>query len=184
MNVTLSMPTVLVVSALLLGACAPGKEPTPTPPDEAVTDPGRVSVSAIVDDDVVVVEATAPEIADQGVMAHRVEVTWQGDAPVTLDDARLTLHASGDPHGDLVVSGRGCGAQWDDQRGELLQPCTSDLEIIELAPGETHPYPATIHPEVGPLRLLPGTYEVVERIGWESAGERGEFSATLTYVVE
>jgi hypothetical protein len=170
------------VAALLMAACAPGHEPSPTPA-EAVTDPERTAIEVAVDDELASATASIAQAGD-GTLDHTVEVTWHGDAPVTLDDARFTHHQVGEPGGDLVLAGRGCGADWDAETEEVIHICTMDLQIIELAPGEAHAYPVRIHPEVGPLRLRPGTYRVQETVGWRQDGERGSFTISLTYEVQ
>jgi hypothetical protein len=110
------------------------------------------------------VEATAIRRQNQ-VLVHGVRVTWRGQEAVRLDDARFTHHVQGE-RGDLVTAGRGCGADWDAQAGRVTHICTADLRIVDLRPGGSYEYPIRVHPEVGPLRLAPGTYVVDEVIRW------------------
>ena len=154
----------------------------------------RISVTAQVlgTDPRISAEATELAERDGGVWRHDVVVTWDGDDPVVLDDARFVHHVKG-PDGSLVIAGRGCGAQWEGD--ELMQACTADLQIIRLDPGGSHPYPVAIHTSVGPLRLTPGIYIVDETIGWWDQSQLGEggipsgqsmgsFVVRLTYTVE
>lgn len=182
----------LVVGVVAFGMLAMACDSSSTgTPDETV----NVTVSAeVIATDLRVIVATTPivqiDTAD-GPLSHEVVVTWDGDEPIVLDDARFTHHIEGD-HGDLVTAGRGCGVQWE---GELLQACTADLQIIRLEPGEQHAYPVQIHAEVGPLTLGPGTYVLEETISYwtgDSIGENGipsgeadgSFVIRLTYEVE
>ena len=173
-----------MLAATLLGACSDAD------PDDEMT----VTVRAELVDDRVPARVEASTIREDGqLFAHDVLVTWEGEQPVVLDDARFTHHiATSDA--DLVIAGRGCGAQWDEETDQLLQACTADLQIIRLGPGETHAYPVRVYPEVGPLRLRGGTYVAEETIAWWTAvdgalepgrGEpSGSFTIRLTYEVE
>lgn len=157
--------------------------------DNGETPSVSVRAEVVEADAPVAVEATAVRETEEGLLAHGVRVTWQGDEAARLDDARFTHHATaGDS--DLVTAGRGCGAQWDDGAGQLLQACTADLQLIDLRPGETHEYPVRVYREVGPLRLEAGTYVVDEVIGWRPVNEnppgdvQGRFIVRLTYEAE
>jgi hypothetical protein len=146
-----------------------------------------------------IVEAGAPASVaaanlreEDGLIAHEVRVTWNGDGPAFLDDARFTHHVTSNG-GDLVLSGRGCGADYDEESRQAVFPCTADLQIVRLEPGGTHAYPVRIHPEVGPLKLEAGTYVVEQQVSWwrAEAGEQfpnrdpdGMFTISLTYTVE
>jgi hypothetical protein len=159
------MRAAVLIMAGLLAACG-------TP---AVDDPEAITVT------VEVVEADAPVsvsvtdlIRQDGLLRHAVRVTWEGDGPAVLDDARFTHRVSGDD-GVLLVAGRGCGWNWFDDMEELAGVCTDDLQIIEVAPGGSHEYPVAIHPEVGPARLGPGTYVVEEPVAWALRDEEQEF---------
>jgi hypothetical protein len=171
-------PLVACLFTFALAACEPVAEPA-----DPVRDPARISITIEVDDPIVAVSLSQLEPADGGTLAHEVIVTWQGGAQAILDDARFTHHVNG-LNGDLVLAGRGCGADWDEERQMVLHICTQDLLIVELEPGESHAYPVRIHPEVGSLALTPGSYLVEETIGWEQDGEQGEFTVVLTYDVE
>jgi hypothetical protein len=139
------------------------------------------------------VEATGIREAEGGLLAHEVRVTWNGDGDAILDDARFTHHARGQGGGDLVLAGRGCGADWDAERGEVTHPCTADLRVVRLAPGETHAYPVFVYPAVGPLRLDRTRTYVVEEVirWWDASGSEGpappegdpagQFTVRLTY---
>jgi hypothetical protein len=158
----------VTVSALLVLAACGEDDPG------AVDSPDRVRVRAELIDapEGFSVEVSPVEDANGG-LRHEVSVTWDGEGEVVLDDARFGHHVD-DPAGDgaLVTSGRGCGAEWDEENRHVLHICTADLQIIALQPGETHNYPVVIYPEVGPLRLLAGTYVIDEEIAWwRSNGE-------------
>lgn len=146
-----------------------------------------IEVSAtIVETGVPVTVATTPVTTNtEGQPSHGVRVTWNGATAATLDDARFTHHVT-DGEGDLVTAGRGCGADWNADSGEVVHFCTADLQIVNLAPGETHEYPVRIYRDVAPLALEPGTYVLDETIGWEpsAGGTRQEFTLRLTYTVE
>jgi len=156
-----------------------------------------ISVEVIGADLPIAVSATEPVRDGEGQLRHGVVVSWQGEVEIGLDDARFTKHIEG-RDGDLIVAGRGCGAQWDE--GELsgtqvLIVCTRDLRPIRLTPGERHEYPVVIYPEVGPRSLGRGTYVTEETIRWwrldgtdpwfyPAAGqEEGSFVVRLTYEV-
>jgi hypothetical protein len=137
------------------------------------------------------IAVTTPVLNESGLLHHNVRATWNGDDAAFLADARFTHHAANG--GDLVTTGRGCGADWDEELRQVIHPCTADLQIVRLEPGDTHAYPVWIHQEVGPLALEPGTYVVEERIGyWEAppgvtnpdfSQPDGEFRVRLTYTV-
>ncbi|MCC7366222.1 MAG: hypothetical protein IT303_17830 [Dehalococcoidia bacterium] len=127
-----------------------------------------------------------------GHLAHELRVSWAGEAAVVFEDARFVHHVEqGDGH--LVLAGRGCGAQWDDERDLVLQACTADLQLIRVEPGRDHAYPLMVFPEVGPLRLRAGTYVVEEAIDWWDSPvdspfalpdtPTGTFTIRLTYTV-
>ncbi len=156
----------------------------------------EVSLTAEVVDPGVPVTAsvTGPEEGDEGRIRFGVVIDWDGDEPIVLSDSRFTGHLESPDGGDLVMAGRGCGAQWNDDGG-LMQACTADLQIISLDPGGSHEYPVVVWPEVGPLRLEPGTYEADETVQWwggdaldEQGFPRGEASGSfvvhLTFTVE
>jgi hypothetical protein len=131
------------------------------------------------------VQATDVRPDERGLLIHGVRVQWRGGEPARLDDARFTHHIESSD-GDLVTSGRGCGADWDPETRRVVHICTADLQLIDLLPGETHEYPVRIHPEVGPLRLERGNYIVEEVIAWSPLPEptpRGRFTVRLTYEV-
>ena len=128
---------------------------------------------------------TTPVTMADGRYSHGVRVTWNGTGTATLDDARFTHQVvAEDGTGDLITTGRGCGANWNESSGEVFIACTADLQIIELDPGEAHQYPVTITPSIGPKQLEPGTYIVDEPIAWQPAsGTGGQFTIRLTYTV-
>ena len=128
---------------------------------------------------------TPVTMSADGRYSHGVRVTWNGTGTATLDDARFAHHVvAEDGPGDLVTTGRGCGASWNESSGEVVIICTADFQIIELKSGETHQYPVTITPSVGPRQLEPGTYIVDEPISWQpSSGTGGQFTVRLTYTV-
>src|SRR5690606_35988848 len=126
----------------------------PTPPLEIGVEAAVVEAGAPVS-----VAATDVVEGEDGLPAHSVAVTWNGESTANLEDARFTHHVTAeDGEGDLVIAGRGCAPHWEDER--VVHVCTDDLRIVELAPGETHEYPVRITPELGPLTLAPGTYIV------------------------
>lgn len=139
------------------------------------------------------VEATPIRDAEGGLLTHEVRVTWNGDREVVLDDARFTRHARGQGGGDLVIAGRGCGADWDAERRVVTHPCTTDLQIVRLGPAESHAYPVRLFPAIGPLRLdRTRAYVVEEVVRWWDAGRgdgpmppegdpAGQFTVRLTY---
>ncbi len=139
-----------------------------------------------------IVEAGAPvsvistpvTLAD-GRYSHGVRVTWRGTGTVMLDDARFGHQVTAvDGSGDLVTAGRGCAPNWSEGEDEVFIVCTADLQLIELDPGETHQYPVTITPSIGPKQLEPGTYVVDEPISWQpQTGTGGQFTVRLTYTV-
>jgi hypothetical protein len=172
----------LVASTFALGCGDDNDEPARFSVRAAVVEPGAP----------VVVEATAIRNAEGGLLGHEVRVTWRGEGEAVLDDARFTHHARGQGGGDLVIAGRGCGADWDAERALVMHPCTADLQIVRLGPDATHAYPVRVHPEVGPLRLdRARTYAVEEVIRWWAAAEgpatlpegdpAGQFTIRLTY---
>lgn len=181
----LTRSVLLIVATLFVIAC-----------DENDAPPAALDIAVradIVDGDApVAATATAVSDAPDGALAHEVRVEWEGDETVILDDARFTHHVSNG--GDLVLAGRGCGAEWDEELDRVTHMCTDDLQIIRVAPGESHNYPVRIYPEVPPLQLTPGTYVVDERVRWwlapdgdfDSFGEEpdGAFTIRLTYEVE
>lgn len=143
-------------------------------------------VASIVESGVPATVATTSVTTNtEGQPGHGVRVTWNGATAVTLDDARFTHHVA-DSDGDFVTAGRGCGADWNAESNEVVHFCTADLQLIDLAPGETHEYPVRIYPDVAPLALGPGTYVVDETVGWvpSNGGARQEFTLRLTYTVE
>ncbi len=171
-------------AALFLAAC--DEEDVPPPPPEITVRAEVVNGAAPV-----TTSATPVRETPEGEFAHEVRVEWDGDEAVILEDARFSHHVSNG--GDLVIAGRGCGAEWEDELDQVVHPCTDDLQIIEVGPGEAHDYPVRIHPEVGPLQLEPGTYVVEEIIRWRFAEDDvvspaeqadGEFTIRLTYEVE
>ncbi|MCC6387437.1 MAG: hypothetical protein IT302_08650 [Dehalococcoidia bacterium] len=137
------------------------------------------------------VEATDVTASERGTLMHNVRVTWRGQEQAFLDDARFTHHEANG--GDLVLAGRGCGAEWDATLRHVTHPCTADLQIVRLEPDESHAYPVWIFPEVGPLALKPGTYVVDQPIPYWGGGPQvqvpdydrpeGEFTIRLTYEV-
>ncbi|MPZ98627.1 MAG: hypothetical protein GEU80_04660 [Dehalococcoidia bacterium] len=133
------------------------------------------------------VEATTPVRDADGLWSHGVVVTWNDSQPAMLDDTRFTHHVSAEAgDGDLVTSGRGCGAEWNDEQDEVLHFCTLDLQLIEVGPGEAHEYPVRVYPEVGPLALEPGTYVLEQAVQWWRQGaeqDPDEFTIRLTYEV-
>ncbi|MGE3961723.1 MAG: hypothetical protein AB7F65_08600 [Dehalococcoidia bacterium] len=130
------------------------------------------------------VEATAVIVTD-GRPSHGVRVTWEGSGSATLDDARFAHHVTAEEGtGDLIVTGRGCGANVDGTTGDVFIACTADLQLIDVAPGETHQYPVNLTPVLDGRRLEPGVYVVDEPIAWQvDADTFGMFTVRLTYVV-
>lgn len=139
--------------------------------------------------------ASAPIDADatavttnQGNYTHGVVVTWNGSADVVLDDERFTQHVSAQVGaGDLVIAGRGCGADWSDAEAQVTHICTADYQVVEVSPGESHEYPVTIYPVVGPLLLEPGTYVIDQVVNWWTPGaeaQQEQATVRLTYQVQ
>ena len=170
--------------ASLLAACGGEQDDAPL----------RLSVRAeVVEADAPVeVEASAVRegVTGEGWFEHEVRVTWGGDAPGGLDDARFVHRVEGDD-GDLITLGRGCGYSFDEESDELLFPCTADLQLIALEPGQTHEYPVSIPSDLESFRVGRGTFVVEEVIRWwqppdfgaEPTAE-GQFTVRLTYEVE
>jgi hypothetical protein len=153
--------------------------------------PTRITVHAEVLEPGAPVEVAASEasLRDDSWFEHRVSVTWRGDKPAILDDARFVHRVEGDG-GEFITLGRGCGFSVDEQSGELLFPCTADLQIIALDPGETHDYPVSLPPKIESFRMGRGTFVVDEVIQWRQPAFRGEesrsegrFTVRLTYEV-
>lgn len=155
-----------------------------------------VNVELIANEAPVNVAVTQPKEGEQGWspfgLVHEVRVTSHADQPIRIDDARFA-HEIREGDGVLVTAGRGCGANWDEDTNGIFIACQDDLQIIRLEQGEMHPYPVTVYTEVGPERLLPGTYVVEESINWWIAGDdpfktggepEGTFTVRLTYIVE
>jgi hypothetical protein len=186
----LSTPTAilaLVAATLLLAACDDDGNG-----NGGSTDVERITVTAEVVQPAapVTVEATEVGPITDGEASHGVRVTWNGDGPARIDDARFTHHVE-EAGGHLITAGRGCGASWDEQSNEIMHPCQDDLQIIELSPGDTHEYPVVVHLEVGDLALAPGTYVIEEPIAWWSPptddprdAPAEQFTIRLTYTVE
>lgn len=161
--------------------------------EAAETTPLDISVQASIATVGAPVSVVATDVTEtDGLPSHGVRVTWNGDAAARLGDARFTHDVTAiNGTGHLVTEGRGCGANWNDETGEVLHVCTADLQLIDLAPGESHEYPVRIVPEIGTLALEPGVYVVEETIGWEpvdgavadGTGAGGEFVVRLTYTV-
>lgn len=180
-----------VLAAALLGiACSDKDDDPPTTMDLTV------SAEITSEGTPFTVEATEPTSGGQGWspfgFVHEVRVTSNADETVRIDDARFA-HEVREGDGVLVTAGRGCGAAWDEATDGISIACQDDLQIIRLEPNETHPYPVTVYPEVGPERLLPGTYVAEESINWWIAGDDpfetggdpdGTFVVRLTYIVE
>jgi hypothetical protein len=179
---------IIAVGILMVGlAACPAAPP-------AIDDPDAVTVSAAVvePDATVFVEVSDVEDVD-GELRHSVLVTWEGDEPVVLEDARFT-HRVPTEDGALLLAGRGCSWSWFDEAEDLAGICTDDLQIIQVESGGTHPYPVAIHVEEGPVRLVPGVYEVEEEIAWSrvedpdfpdapAAEPDGTFTIRLVYDV-
>ena len=146
-----------------------------------------------------VVEQDAPvEVAataagpgrEDGWFEHEVRVTWRGEGPAGLDDARFVHRVEGED-GDLITLGRGCGWSYDEQSEELVFPCTADLQLITIEPGQTHAYRVSLPSELESFRLRAGTYVVEEMIAWWQPPDlgagpvaEGRFTVRLTYEVE
>jgi hypothetical protein len=170
----------MLVSLLLFAACGDDNG-----------SPTQVTVRAevIEADAPVEVEASPISLGDNAWFEHQVRVTWRGDLPAILDDARFVRRVEGDD-GELIILGRGCGFSIDETSGELLFPCTADLQIIALNPGETHEYPVSLPSEIGSFRIARGTFAVDEVIAWRQLATRGgetrsegRFTVRLTYEV-
>jgi len=175
----------VTVGGLMLAAALAGSVSAQEADDTAKAFDIEVSASIVESGVPATVATTSVTTNAEGQPSHGVQVTWNGTSAVTLDDARFTHHVI-DGEGDLVTAGRGCGADWNADSSEVSHICTADLQLVDLAPGETHEYPVRIYPEVGPLALEPGTYVVDQTIGWEpsNGGARQEFTLRLTYTVE
>jgi len=150
----------------------------------AVEDPDRVNVTAAADDPVVQVAMGDLRPGEPGTINYSVDVTWLGEGTAMLDDARFTHHVAGAGEGDLVLSGRNCSAAWDEGQSMVTFDCTADREEIRLSNGSSHSYPVRLHTTVGPQRLTPGTYSAEQVVGWQQGSESGEFTITLTVVVQ
>jgi hypothetical protein len=132
--------------------------------------------------------AVATAVSDMnGQPGHHVRVTWLDHARAMLDDVRFTHHVTAEAgEGDLVLAGRGCGADWSDDQAQVAHICTADFQIIQVASGEAHDYPVRVHPEVGPLRLEAGVYVVDQVVQWwrpDAEDVRDQFTIRLTYTV-
>jgi len=131
---------------------------------------------------------TTPVVTDeQGRPSHGVTVTWTDLADAVLGDERFTNHVSAEAgDGDLVIAGRGCGADWSAQEAEVVHPCTLDYRVTSVSTGDTHEYPVRIYEEVGPLRLEAGTYIVDQVVNWwrpATEDVQSQFTIRLTYEV-
>jgi hypothetical protein len=183
----IALITAAALAALFAAACARGGGATPGP--DSVT----VRAEVLEADAPVDVETTAVRAGQGGTFAHEVRVTWRGEEGARLDDARFAHHVEAGG-GHLVIAGRGCGANWDAERREVMLVCTADLRLIVLEPGETHDYPVVVYPEVESLRLRPGTYVVEEVVHWWQPDDtgvapidtsyEGVFTIRLTYEVQ
>ena len=122
-----------------------------------------------------------------GRYAHGVVVTWNGSADAVLGDERFTHHVTAlGSAGDLVTAGRGCGADWSEADAQVIHICTADYQVVEVSPGDSHEYPVTIYPVVGPLTLQAGTYVVDQAVAWWAPGADGQqqqATVRLTYQV-
>jgi hypothetical protein len=136
------------------------------------------------------VEATAVSQNEDGTFSHGVRVTWNGDEPVRLDDARFAHYY--DANGaTFILAGRGCSPWEPEDGGTPGVVCTDDLQVITLQPGDTHEYPVALYPDAGPRGLARGTYLIDETIDWwpgddlEALGADpgGSFTIRLTYEV-
>ncbi len=182
-----SVPVLFAAFALVLAACNGS--------DDA--DPGELEVTAMatVLEGGVPVSATSTQVRDEGdgVLAHEIQLTWDGDITVTVDDARFAHVIEGDEGGHIVTAGRGCGAEYDEDQADALIACTDDLQLIQLTPGGTHEYPVRAHVDLGELAMVPGRYVADETIEWFESddpeqpvadGEEGVFTIRLTYEVD
>jgi hypothetical protein len=137
------------------------------------------------------VEATAAGPGrEEGWFEHEVRVTWRGEGAAGLDDARFVHRVEGED-GDLITLGRGCGWSYDEPSEELVFPCTADLQLIAVEPGQTHEYRISLPSELESFRLRVGTYVVEEAVRWWQPPDvganhtaEGEFTVRLTYDVE
>lgn len=189
----LAVPLALA-AMLAYSGYASGQVPGEQAPDGVITGPDGTALNVTVTASVV--EASAPVTVEaspvtanaQGRGTHTVSVTWDGQTAAQLDDARFTHDAAADTgEGHLVIAGRGCGADWNEETEQVSHICILDFQQIVLQPGETHEYPVTIHPEVGPLALAPGTYTIEETIEWwppnAELSARQSFTVRLDYTV-
>ena len=126
-------------------------------------------------DAAVEVSATPLEVGEAGRLVHEVRVTWRGEGAVFLNDARFNHHVQQEGS-DLVLAGRGCGAEWSEEEQRVVHVCNDDLQIPRLEPGETHAYPVAVYRGLGPLKLdRAGTYVAEERVRWWSADGNGQW---------
>ena len=177
----LLLAALLLIPLLLAAACSSDND-----------DPVQLSVRAEIVEPGVPAQVEASDVrdGDDGWFEHSVRVTWRGDAPAGLDDARFVHRVEGD-NDELITLGRGCGYSIDEQSNELLFPCTSDLRLITLDPAETHEYPVSIPSRIEMFRLGRGIFVVEEVIRWWQPPElgaqttaEGQFTVRLTYQVQ
>ncbi len=168
---------------LAMWANPAGAQTTGTPPAFDIT----VTAEVVEADAPVTVEATDVVADADGRYSHGVVVTWNGTTQAILDDERFTHHVTNEAgDGDLVTAGRGCGAEWSEQDEEVIHPCTLDLRVHPVDPGESHEYPVAVYPQVGPLTLEAGTYVVDQVVSWWRPGAeetQQQFTVRLTYEV-
>lgn len=177
----------VAAGAGLLAAALVGTAGAQQAPDQPRAFDVEVTASVLEAGAPVSVAATQPAAEATGLLAHGVRVTWNDALPAELGDERFTNHvAAEDGEGDLVIAGRGCGAQWSEAEQEVIHPCTLDLRIIPVQQGDTHEYPVWIHPQVGPLSLEAGTYVVDQVVHWwrpNAEDNQQQFTVRLTYEV-
>ncbi|MCK9486851.1 MAG: hypothetical protein M0R73_09175 [Dehalococcoidia bacterium] len=179
------------IGALILAAAFVSSASGQTPGGDAAPRAFEVDVAAEVLEADAPLSVAAAEVVqdDQGRLAHGVVVTWNDAADAELSDERFTHHVSAiapGGAGDLVLSGRGCGAQWAESEQEVVFPCTLDLRITPVSPGSTHEYPLWIQPQVGPLTLETGQYVVEQQVFWwrpATPEVQQHFTVRLTYDV-
>ncbi|MEE8599445.1 cell wall-binding repeat-containing protein [Euzebya tangerina] len=140
------------------------------------------------------VSVTRPDRFVEGGEARHDVIFTSSDGDLLLDDPRfvgITQNRFGE--GQLVTSGRGCGAQYDPERDEVVIPCTTDLRYVELTEDESASRLVRIQTDdaaVGPTPVLTGRYVLDQVVRWARPSTQGEpeFSegdiVRITYEVE
>ncbi len=164
-----------VLTAAAEATDSPGDAPRPIDPDVVITATAEITdatstppFTVDVDDPGVVIEG--------GSAAH--DITFTGtDGTVALDDPRFSgVLPNTDGTGQMVVTGRGCGPNVDEE-GTAFIACQEDFLIVVVEEGEPTPTAVTVHTDdtqVGPTPLDPGTYVLEQPVRWDTGSTDGE----------